>query len=459
MASVDGLASGLNTTDIIKQLMQLERQPQVRLQNRQKATESAITALRGLNTNFLAIATAAQKIGAVRTAATAGAATSFGLAKAGSSDSTRVAVSAGDGAPASSLSFNVKQLASASSSLTERTWTGTDEPFGAGAPLSLTKAGVTTAIPAGTLAETAAAITKSNAGVTATVLQTTPGVYTLALSSTTTGATSGFTLDDGTGPLALTEVTPPRDAELHIGGVIVKRPSNTVSDVLTGVTLTLTKADAWTSTAGPPATVTFADPPVTLSVTRDDQGMADRVAALVEAVNVATKEVRSLTSADPVAKTRGQLYGDSSVRSLVDTVRTAVSGGTADAALAGVTVARDGTVKFDKDVFLKALADDPAAVEAALGEAGMAGRLDDVADMATRSATAAPGPGVLTSAVRNREDRINGLRTNIDSWDNRLALRQQTLQRQYAALERALGSAQSQGQWLSGQLANLPKWS
>ena len=43
MASVDGLASGLNTTDIINQLMQLERQPQIRLQNRQQASESAIT--------------------------------------------------------------------------------------------------------------------------------------------------------------------------------------------------------------------------------------------------------------------------------------------------------------------------------------------------------------------------------------------------------------------------------
>lgn len=459
MASVDGLASGLNTTDIIKQLMQLERQPQVRLQNRQKATESAITALRSLNTKFLAIATAAQKLGAVRTGTTTTAPATFGLAKAASSDSTRVSVSAVDGAPASSLSFNVKQLASAASGLTDRTWTGPDAAFGSGAPLTITKDGKSTVIAAGTLAETAAAITKSSAGVTATVLQTTPGVYTLALASTTTGSASAFTLADGTAPIALTEVTPARDAELHVGGVTITRAANTISDVLTGVTLTLTKADAWTSTVGPPATTTFSDPPVTLSVSRDDQGMADRVAALVEAVNAASKEVKSLTSADPVAKTRGQLYGDSSVRGLLDKVRTAISGGTADAALAGVTVTRDGTVTFDKDVFLKALAASPATVEAALGEAGMAGRLDDVADAATRSATAAAGPGVLTSAVATREDRINGLRTNIASWDSRLALRQQTLQRQYASLERALGAAQSQGQWLSGQLANLPKWS
>jgi flagellar hook-associated protein 2 len=370
-----------------------------------------------------------------------------------------VSVSAVDGAPPSSLTFNVKQLASAASGLTERTWTTPDDAFGTGS-LTLTKDGTATVIPAGlTLTETAAAITTSNAGVTASVLQTTPGVYRLALSSTTTGSASGFTLDDGGVPLVLQEITPARDAELRVGGVTITRPTNTISDVLTGVTLTLAKADAWTSDGGSPETITFTDPPVALSVTRDDQGMADRVAALVEALNAASKEVKSLTSADPVTKTRGQLYGDSSVRGLVDRVRTAISGGTAAAALAGVTVSRDGTVLFDKDVFQKALTADPAAVEAALGEAGMAGRLDDVADMATRSATAAPGPGVLTSGIRAREDQISGLKTNILSWDNRLALRQQTLQRQYAALERALGSAQSQGQWLSGQLANLPKWS
>ena len=37
-----------------------------------------------------------------------------------------------------------------------------------------------------------------------------------------------------------------------------------------------------------------------------------------------------------------------------------------------------------------------------------------------------------------------------------MTLRQQTLQTQYAALETALGSLQSQSQWLTGQLASLP---
>ena len=449
MASVDGLASGLNTSDIIKQLLQLERQPQVRLQTRQRATETAITALRALNTKFLSIGTAAEKLGAPKPTAIPSSTTpsDWAMVKATSSDATRVSASAVTGAPTASLSFHVKQLATAATGQSAGTWSSTADAFGSGTSVTLTKNGVTTWIPTGTgsLADTAAAINKANAGVTASVVQTVPRTYVLAMSATTSGSAGDFTLADGAGAVVV-RAENGLDAELDVGGVSVTRSSNTINDVLEGVTLTLSKPSA-------------SDPPVTVSVTKDTEGVAERVAALVEAANAAAKELKSLTSADPVAKTRGQLYGDSSVRALVDQIRTAVTGGTADAASAGVTVSRDGTIVLDKDVLLKALAADPAAVEASLGKDGMAGRLQKLVHAASRSATDPQGSGVLTRAVENREGLVTGLKTSIVGWDNRLARREQTLQRQYASLERALGSVQSQGQWLSGQLANLPKWS
>jgi flagellar hook-associated protein 2 len=449
MASVDGLASGLNTTDIIKQLMQLERQPQVRLQSRQRVTETAITALRALNTKFLSIGTAAEKLGAPKPTAVPSSTTpsDWAMVKAASSDTTRVSASAVTGAPAASLSFHVKQLATAATGQSAGTWSSTADAFGTGTSVTLTKDGVATAIPTGTgsLADTAAAINKANAGVTASVVQTVPGTYMLAMSATTTGASGDFTLADGAGTVVV-RAENGLDAELDVAGVLVTRSSNTISDVLEGVTLTLAKVSA-------------SDPPVTVSVTKDDEGVAERVAALVDAANAAAKELKSLTSADPLAKTKGQLYGDSSVRALVDQIRTAVTGGTADAALAGVTVSRDGTIVLDKDVLLKSLATDPAAVEAALGKDGMAGRLQTLVHQASRTATDPEGSGVLTRAVESREGLVTGLKSSIVGWDNRLARREQTLQRQYASLERALGAVQSQGQWLSGQLANLPKWS
>ena len=460
MASVDGLASGLNTTDIIKQLMQLERQPQVRLQNRQKATESAITTLRALSTKLLNIGTAAEKLGAPKPTAAPTSTTppsDWAMVKTTSSDPTRVSASAVTGAPAASLSFHVKQLANAASGQSASTGSSTTDVFGAGTVLTLTKNGVATQIPAGTgsLADVAAAINKANAGVTATVIQTVPGTYMLAMAATTPGSAGNFTLVDGAGA-EVVQAANGLDAQLDVAGVAITRSSNTISDVLEGVTLTVSKVSASTGTG---ATMTFTEPAVTVSVVKDNEGVAERVAALVDAANAATKELKSLTSADPVAKSKGQLYGDSSVRGLIDQIRTAVTGGTTGAALAGVTVSRDGTIVLDKDALLKALAADPAAVESALGKDGMAGRLQKLVHDASRSATDPQGSGILTRAVENRESLITGLKTSISSWDNRLARREQTLQRQYATLERALGAAQSQGQWLSGQLANLPKWS
>ena len=69
-----------------------------------------------------------------------------------------------------------------------------------------------------------------------------------------------------------------------MAGVTITRSSNTISDVLEGVTLTVTKVSASTGTG---ATPTFTDPPVTVSVVKDSEGVAERVAALVDAANAA----------------------------------------------------------------------------------------------------------------------------------------------------------------------------
>ncbi len=454
MPAVDGLASGLDTANIIKQLMQLERQPQARLQSKQTSTESAITSLRGLNAKFLTLATAAESLGAPKPGAppvVPAKPTDWQLATATSSDATRATVQAVPGARPGALSFNVEQLATAASSLSAGTYASPTAAFTSGG-LTLTKGGATVAVDTGdgSLAATVAGINKAGAGVTASAVQVKPGEYRLYLSSTTTGADSAVTLADAAGPVGLTEVVPARNAVIVLGGVQVERASNTISDVLEGVTLTLTKADTKTA-AG------FVEPPVTVSVASDSEGVAAKVAALVEAANAARAEAKTLTSADPVAKTRGRLYGDSGVRSLVDAVRSAVVGPTGDQAVAGVTTARDGTILFDKAVFLKALANDPAATEAALGKDGLAGRLSKVVDNASRAEGSASGAGIIASAVADRERQVTQLKSGILSWDSRLARREATLQRQYTALETALGRAQSQGSFLSQQLANLSR--
>jgi flagellar hook-associated protein 2 len=70
-----------------------------------------------------------------------------------------------------------------------------------------------------------------------------------------------------------------------------------------------------------------------------------------------------------------------------------------------------------------------------------------------------PITGSITTRISNEQDSIRDYTKQIADFEDRMTLRQQTLQTQYAALETMLGKLQSQSQWLTGQLASLPSTS
>ena len=102
--SVDGLISGLGTSDVINQLLQLERQPQVRLQSQQKALATTTSAYQGLNTRFDAVLQAATALATADSTAWSG-------MKATSSNPTSLAATARAGAVTADLTVSVERLA------------------------------------------------------------------------------------------------------------------------------------------------------------------------------------------------------------------------------------------------------------------------------------------------------------------------------------------------------------
>lgn len=527
--SVDGLISGMNTTDVISQLMMLERQPQRRLQTQKAEVERLIEAYRSINKRIAATGTAAAALTGDK---------SWQLARATSTDAARVMVTATAGAATGSMSFSVQQLATAAAAVTSGSVSSPDDAVadgpillakGAGAlgiatldqgaalapgkhSLEVTKdtAGktfvsldghtpveildlspgaafsVTNAdgdtitgtvsgplkagtaavhnvdLPAGaTLQQVAEAIGKAGAGVTAAAVQVSTGVHRLQLSSTTTGAASDLMLDaDAFTPGTLGDLqvlSAPQDAVLRVGSGAgaydVTRSTNTVSDLMPGVTMTLAKADAATT--------------VTVDVKKDDVGLADRVSRLVDAANEALNEMRGLTAYDATTKKAGFLVGDGMVRrlqsDLIQAVTAPVAGGSlTSAGAAGVTVDRHGKLTFDRAAFLEQYAKDPAAVEALfgpgtkdangdVGNPGVAGRLQALDKRITDATN-----GLLPSSIKTRQVEVNGFASRVASWDARLELRERKLKNQFAAMETALGKMQQQSQWLAGQLASLP---
>lgn len=424
--TVDGLVSGMNTSQVISQLMQVEAQPQTDLKNKVTTEQGVIKAFQSVNSKVAALATAA---------ATLQNATTWGTAKATSSSST-VSATAGAGATTGSYTFDVKALAAAQVSTAIVPSTGSIQD---GSGVSVTIGGTTTPITVttDTAQGVADAINKAGLSVNASVINTEQGTV-LQVNSTKTGTANAFSVQGVNG--TFTDVTSPSDAQVGVGtvgagGYTVSSSSNTFTNVIPNVTLT-----AGALQSG-----------VTVNVTQDAGSIAGQVQAMVDAANGLLTEVGTqgqYASQDGSTQT-GPLSANFTITSMPDGVLGAVSNGMANFgsfAQLGVQLTKDGTVAFDKDAFIAAYNANPSAVQNAVQN----GLAKSMADFSTESTAN------VTGAIQDGNETINTLNDEISDWDTQLSMRQQTLQTQFSNMEVALGKLKDQGSWLSGQIASLP---
>jgi flagellar hook-associated protein 2 len=440
--SVDGLISGLDTTSLISQLVQAEGQPQAQLKTRLTTTQAMATAYRSINTRFDAIRTAAEAVLKPETWA----------AKKATSSTTSVTLSAGSTAAAGSLAFEVRNLAATHSVVSAGNWVATTDPYGLSSPIAVrdekgADVGTITIGGSGSLADAVSAINASTYGLSATAVKDDSGKYRLQVTSRTTGAESVFDL--GTAGTFTTSVQG-RDARVTVGtpGLTtydVVSSTNSFTTLMDGVTVNVSKLESATVTVG-----------------SDPEAVAAKIQAVVDAANSALSGVKTTT--DPKGGPASVLKGDTALRNLASRVLQAVSsavGADGSAAFAGIELNRDGTVAFTKADFLTALQTDPATVQRLFSGTdavpGVGRRLLGVAQEATGTTTAGTDParGVLTQLAQGRDKLAEDLQERIESWDLRLALRKQTLTRQFTAMETALSSMKNQSTWLAGQLNSL----
>jgi flagellar hook-associated protein 2 len=451
-SSISGLASGLDTAAIINQLMQLEATSQTRLKARQSAQKTALAALQSLNTDVSSLAGKAEML----------AKTSTWQTMKATSSNAEISATVGSTAAASTFSVTVDQVAIAHQFALKDTHALSDVVVaGGGSPTSVRLTGHdgtvhNLATGGGTLQELAAAINGSTkvTGVSATAVRVADGSYRLMVASTKTGAASDFTLTNADGSALMGGVDTATlrqgaDARVTIGGIAATSSTNTFTDVVPGVTLTLKGGAA----AGQTSTIT---------VGQDASGVKASVKALVDQLNGLLTKLDAQTAPGAGSATAGVLAGDATARSLRSTLVSTVfgSGGTTSMAGVGIQTDRYGKLVFDEAAFDKAYAADPAAVAAQFTSGastatdGWAARLQTVAKAASD-----PRAGSLTAAITGRQTGIDRLGDDIEAWDQRLELRRTTLTRQYTSLETALSKMQSQGNWLAGQLGSLPSYS
>lgn len=439
-ASISGLSSGLDSAGIIDALMKLEAISQQRLVTRVSSEQSLVTKLQGINTRTSLVGSRAETL--------ADPATWTGLTA--TSTNTAVTVTAGSTASPGRLDLTVLTTATSHQLGFTDAHALTDVVTGASTTVRITRAGdapLDIDTGDGTLAGLVAAINDPDnaTGLRAHAVRVGEGQYRLLVESAETGAaqTFGLTQLDGQPLLGGATARAGADASIDLGaGITVTSSSNTFTDILPGLTVTVAPGTA----TGTSAAVTVA---------RDTAAASAKVKELVDSLNEVLGEIKTQTAYDATAKSSGPLAGVSAVRELRSDLLNAVypTDGTSTMASVGIELDRYGQLTFDADVFAEAYAEDPAAVAAMFtGEDGFAGRMETVAKAASDSTT-----GTITQAIAGRNSSISRLEDSIEDWDRRLELRRTTLERQYAALEVALSQLSGQGNWLSAQIGQLSR--
>ena len=239
------------------------------------------------------------------------------------------------------------------------------------------------------------AINSAKIGVTATIVNdgsATP--YRLALSSDTMGkansikisvagdaALSTLLAHDPAGTQNLSETATAQNADFKVNGIAVSKASNSVSDVIKGVTLNLLK----------PTTA-----PISLAVTRNTSTVSNSVASFVKAYNDLNATLSSVSSYDATTQKAAALNGDSTIRGLQTQLRGILgktigytSGALSTLPQVGVSFQKDGTLALDTAKLSTAISNnfnDIASVFAAVGSAS-----DSL--LAYSSATSSTQPG------------------------------------------------------------------
>ncbi len=344
----------IDTKSIISQLMAVERIPQDQLKRRVATLQKAQGA-------WTTIGTA---LGTLRTASEALAPTNAlgSTMIASSTNADAVGVKLLTGAQASSSSLEVVDLATTHSMASQDTFTG-PTAAAAGLDVTVTVGGSSRTISSGdgTLGGLVDSINAAGAGVKAKLLQVSTGSYKLVLNAATSGAAGVFTAS-GTGFTGFDRTTLGIDAHLKVDGVDIYRPTNTISDLTSGLEITLKQR----TTA-----------PVTVTTNRDDDAVVKKVQAMVDAANNAITTVQSLTATSATAASRGPLSGSNAARHLADQIRSTIASGltgsdgvTRPSSTLGVSLTKEGAITFDESLLRASLASDPAGVAASLGRSG-----------------------------------------------------------------------------------------
>jgi flagellar hook-associated protein 2 len=276
-----------------------------------------------------------------------------------------------------------------------------------------------------TLSQLAASINNQNAGVTASVIQDANGSR-LALVSSTSGLPGDLTVSANNTGLTFTKAVAGTNAALQVDGIPISSASNTVSNVINGVTLNL----------GSPSVA-----PVTVNVSPDTTQATTAINTFVTAYNAVVTEINNQFNVNSDGSGGGVLENDNSLRDaqslLLGAISYSVSGnnGAVNLASIGVNLNDDGTLTVDSGALSTALSNNYSAVQNLFQNAttGFSQNLQSVIGTLT-----APGNGILTLDTQSITSTAQSLTQQISDLQAALAVQEQNLTTVYSQVNATL---------------------
>lgn len=436
-----GIGSGLNVSELVGQLVAAERAPaDNRLNAIESSTKAQISAIGSIKAALAGVESALKKLDGTG-----------GLPgrKATVATDAGFSASAGTAAALGSYSVIVEKLATAhklqSAAVTSGSHVGNGTltlQVGSGDAFD-----VTIAAGNGTLADIRDAINAQAAGqgVTATLVNGDAG-QVLLLSSDKTGSAGAMTIsasggDGGLSVLAttggtLSQVAAAQDAVVHVDGITRTSSSNTLTDLVDGITMTLTKARPGEA--------------FTLDVGSDASTLKASMLGFISAYNTALGALRTQSAAGGEGKTAGPLSGDAAPRAITASLRNAIGNNYAELNALGLKTAVDGSLSLDGGKFDAAIAANPGAVKSLLGEDADFGK--SVRDMLHNYVG---NQGLLADRGKSLDTRMKSLTQQRTDLDARMQRLEASYRRQFTALDAMMAQMQSTSSYIAQQLGTL----
>lgn len=464
-----GIGSGLDVNSIISQLMAVESKPLYALQAASATIQAQISEYGKIKSAMATLRDAAQALTD---------STTWGMTVGSTGDASSVGVAVKTGATVGSYSVQVLALAKAQSLASSAFASSSATPgqgtlhietgsWGPGqasfTPGSAPAVDITVAAT-DTLAQVRDKINAAGAGVTATILTDASGSR-LLLRSSATGVANAFrtsvtdvdgndadaaglsalAYDPSAGAAVMSMTEAASDASATVNGLAVSSASNTMADLVDGVTLTLAKV-----TTGP----------VEVAVAQDTESMKKSVQAFADAYSALAKLIAGQVKYDADTKTAGPLQGDSAAVGLQRQMRALV--GTSSGASSvfsrlsdiGLEMQQDGSLTVDATKLdaaftklpelKKLLANSDSLVPANNGIARQFRALGDAM---------LDADGVITTRTDGLNHRIEINQDQQDTLEARLAKTEERLRAQYTALDVKMGQLSAISAYVTQQMA------